>query len=142
MEVFIVNRLILLVSLLLLSPYLCGQDNQLRSIRFATYNVRRKGPEKKKHRSWSKRRKPVLELTKNGLQADIIGFQEPIKSQIKDLAGGLETIKSNVTPCGSDSNRSEVISVTFETLLCSMFFCAKYNACGEMSLAYTVACGK
>ena len=93
LEVFLVNRLILLVSLLLLSPYLCGQDNQLRSIRFATYNVRRKGPEKKKHRSWSKRRKPVLELTKNGLQADIIGFQEPIKSQIKDLAGGLEDYK-------------------------------------------------
>ncbi len=87
------NRLIPLVSLLLLSPYLCGKDDQLSSIRFSTYNIRRQGPEKDNKNDWSKRRKLVLELI-NCMQADIIVLQEPIKGQIEDLASGLKDYKS------------------------------------------------
>lgn len=92
------NRLIPLVSLLLLSPYLYGKDikpesKKSNSVRFVTYNIRRKGPEKKKNREWLNRRESVLKLI-SYMQPDIIGLQEPVKGQIEYLAEGLKDYAS------------------------------------------------
>jgi endonuclease/exonuclease/phosphatase family metal-dependent hydrolase len=54
-------------------------------LRIATYNIRRQGKEKLRSRKWKKRLPTVIQTIK-AIQPDIIGFQEPIKQQVADLA--------------------------------------------------------
>jgi endonuclease/exonuclease/phosphatase family metal-dependent hydrolase len=66
-------------------PLVCPKNN---TIKVGTFNVRRKGKERKDIRKWDTRKHNVMSALKN-LQADIIALQEPLEEQIKDIATSL-----------------------------------------------------
>jgi hypothetical protein len=63
-------------------------DVNAQPITFMTFNVRRDGPEKLSRHEWRNRKNLAIETIKNGM-ADIIGLQEPVATQIQDIASAL-----------------------------------------------------
>ena len=61
-----------------------GKESKLT---FASYNIRRKGKDAKKHQ-WDNRKTHVIKIIET-IQPDILGLQEPIKDQIDDLLHAL-----------------------------------------------------
>ena len=60
------------------------QEEAPKTVRFASYNIRRKGKEKKEERLWENRLPLVCALLSQ-MSPDVIGLQEPTMEQIKDL---------------------------------------------------------
>lgn len=79
--------------LLLSTPWMSiGKEKNI--IRFATYNVRRQGKEDTADRLWQHRKELVINLIKNTIKADVLGFQELTEKQHDDLAKELKQFAS------------------------------------------------
>ncbi len=77
-------------SLLLLSTPWMSMGKEKNIIRFATYNVRRQGKEDTEERTWQRRKELVINLIKETIKADILGFQELTEKQRDDIAKELK----------------------------------------------------
>ena len=69
----------------------CLKSQETTSIKIMTFNIRRDGVEYDKKYQW-KNRLPIVTTILDKEKPDIIGLQEPIKSQIKGLKKSLNKI--------------------------------------------------
>lgn len=110
-------------------------QNSTALLRVMTYNIRRDGKEETPERLWHNRRPLVAEIL-NSTSPDIIGFQEPIKSQVRDLETLLPHFKQFGEGRGTswwglgDDEYNPIFynAKKFELLDCGTFFINKLNS--------------
>lgn len=79
-----------IISLTLLFVAIMGVHCSDKSIRVATWNIRRAGTEKSNDLLWENRKKDVVQTIQDTLQPDVLCLQEVVIDQINDLRQSLQ----------------------------------------------------